>query len=170
MQCPACQSTLRPVVYEGITIETCDACRGEWLDPGELLHVTRAREARFGENERRAVTAAAKITGVKLADADRDLRCPKCGDTTDAVNYGGDSGIVIDRCTGCGGIWLDADEMEKVQMLVEHWEDQLPDDLKKYAKRLRQVAADVEQRTCFNLAGIPFMNALVNGVIDLLER
>ena len=35
------------------------------------------------------------------------LKCPKCGGTTDAINYGGDTGILIDRCTACQGVWLD---------------------------------------------------------------
>ena len=57
--------------------------------------------------ERKALVESTKITGVSLKEVDRDLVCPKCAETTDAVNYGGDSGIIIDRCTGCRGFWLD---------------------------------------------------------------
>ena len=37
-------------------------------------------------------------------DVDRDLNYPKFGGATDAVNYGGDPSIVIDRCATCHGI------------------------------------------------------------------
>ena len=91
MQCPNCDSMLRTMGYEGIQIETCEGCGGEWLDSEELKHVVRAREVKFTPEERRAIAQATGITGVKLENVDRDLHCPKCGGTTDAVNYGGDT-------------------------------------------------------------------------------
>ena len=50
--------------------------------------------------------------GVVLVDVDDDLICPKCSGQTDPVNYGGDSGIIIERCTDCHGVWLDGDRPE----------------------------------------------------------
>ena len=167
MQCPNCDSTLRTMGYEGIQIETCDGCGGEWLDSEELRHVVRAREVRFTPEERRAIAQATCITGVKLEDVDRDLRCPKCGGTTDAVNYGGDTGIVIDRCTACGGFWADASELEKIQQLVEGWEDGLSDDLARYGPKLRQVAREVDAGDDFTHARFGFVNATINGILDL---
>ena len=169
MQCPNCDGTLKTVHYEGIEIETCPSCHGEWLDAQELRHVVKARQMKFDEEERRAVAAAVQITPVKVELHDRDLKCPKCGGQTDTLNYGGDSGLLIDKCTSCSGVWLDANELEKVQMIVEGWEDGLPADLKKYGARLRQVAADVEERTRFDLASLPFMNAIVNGVLGWVD-
>ncbi len=166
MQCPGCHATLRTADYEGIKIETCPACEGEWLDMGELKHVAKAREVRFDEAERRAVAAAVRITPVKVERHDRDLRCPKCGGQTDALNYGGDTGILIDKCTTCRGIWLDAGELEKIQMVVEGWEDGLPHDLRKYGARLRQVATDVQERTRFKESRFAFINAIINGILD----
>ena len=167
MKCPSCSASLSTIDYEGIRIETCSNCQGEWLDSGELRHVVTVREVRFNEEVRRAVAAAVKITPVKLAEVDRDLPCPKCGGATDALNYGGDTGIVVDKCTGCGGIWVDGGELEKIQMVVEGWEDGLPADLARYAPRLRQIAAEVEQKTRFKLSRFAFINAVVNGIIDL---
>jgi uncharacterized protein len=133
MKCPNCKSTLNTITYESIRIETCDKCGGEWMDTEELGHIARVRETLFTPNERRAVAATSKITGVKVKDHDRDLECPKCGGTTDAINYGGDSGIIIDRCTSCHGMWLDAAELEGVQLLIEGWKDGLTGDLAKFA-------------------------------------
>jgi hypothetical protein len=168
MNCPHCQSRLETKTYEGIHIETCPGCHGEWLDEGELGHINRVRESRFEPQERRAVAAAIKIKGVKLSDVDRDLVCPKCRGQTDAVNFGGNSGIIMDRCTGCGGIWLDAEELEKVQMLVEGWQDGLQDDLAKYGPRLHQIAEEVDRRDDFKLARFGFINAIINGILDIV--
>ena len=168
MKCPHCSNPLQTIDYEGIKIETCRSCQGEWLDHQELAHITRAREVRFSEEERRAIAKSTTIKGVVLADVDRDLKCPKCGGQTDAINYGGDSGIIIDRCTECKGIWLDEHELENIQMLVEGWEDHLPDDLKAYGPKLKKAAEDVDKADDVRVSRIGFINSLVNGLLDIM--
>jgi len=169
MRCPNCEQTLRPITYEGIRIETCDGCQGEWLDAQELKHVVQAREQRFSKPEIEALSATTTITGVDVVDADRDLKCPKCHGQTDAINYGGDTGIVIDKCSDCGGIWLDSDELEKIQMLVEGWEKALPDDLKNNRKKMRAAAVEVDANDDFRYARFGFVNAAINGVLDIFK-
>lgn len=165
MYCPNCKSLLAAIEYEGITIETCSSCGGEWLDAAELGHIVKAREVRFDEDERRAIAAATKITPVNVKREDRDLACPKCNGQTDAINYGGDTGIVIDKCTSCDGIWLDQGELEKIQMLVEGWDDGLPDDMAKYGPRLRQIESKVDQAAKFKGSRFRFINSMINGVL-----
>lgn len=171
MRCPNCGHTLRSIQYEGVDVETCEGCGGEWLDRDELEKVTRIREVKFDELERRAIAESTTIMGVSLRDANRDLVCPKCGGTTDAINYGGDTGIILNRCTGCGGFWLDASELEKVQMLVERWEDGLPDDLKKYGQTLRDVEVRLDGEDDVSVSRLPligrFINVFINGILDL---
>ncbi len=171
MQCPNCQQQLTTIDYEGVEIETCSNCQGEWLDADELGKIVRLREVKFDEQARRAIAESTTITGVKLEDVDRDLTCPKCGGTTDALNYGGDSGIILDRCTSCGGFWLDRDELEKVQMLVEGWEDKLPEDLQKYGSMLRDVEVKLDREDDVHVSRIPivggFINTMINGILDL---
>jgi Zn-finger nucleic acid-binding protein len=173
MNCPVCHIPLRPIHYEGVDLENCDRCGGEWLDAGELGKINKIREMRFSPEERRAVVAAASITPVILRDVDRDLHCPKCGGTSDPLNYGGDSGIIIDRCVSCHGLWLDGDELEKIQMLVEGWDDALPDDLDRYSAMLHDVAVQADRHDDAAPSRIPFakglINALVNRVLDLID-
>jgi len=38
-------------------------------------------------------------------------RCPKCGEPLKERRF---RKILIDQCTGCGGIWLDPGDLEKV--------------------------------------------------------
>ena len=171
MICPNCQTRLQTINYEGISIETCSKCNGEWLDDAELGKIVRIREVKFDPDERRAIAESTTIRGVVLKDVDRDLKCPKCGGTTDAVNYGGDTGIIIDRCTTCRGIWLDEHELEKIQMVIEGWDDALPDDLQKHGKKLRDVAAKLDEADDVSVSRLPliggFINSAVNGILDL---
>jgi len=39
------------------------------------------------------------------------MRCPKCGGNLNEVVF---RGIRIDRCSSCGGVWLDNGELEKL--------------------------------------------------------
>ena len=39
------------------------------------------------------------------------MRCPKCGEPLQELSF---QKIVVDQCAGCGGIWLDAGELEQV--------------------------------------------------------
>jgi Zn-finger nucleic acid-binding protein len=36
MRCPRCESVLQEKEREGVTVDACVACRGIWLDRGEL--------------------------------------------------------------------------------------------------------------------------------------
>ncbi len=36
MKCPRCAGNLRERVHHDVRIDTCDGCRGVWLDRGEL--------------------------------------------------------------------------------------------------------------------------------------
>ena len=72
MKCPNCDNSLATTTYEGIRIETCPGCEGEWLDDSELGHVVRARETRFDPQERRAVPVAERNEEI-LGESDRGV-------------------------------------------------------------------------------------------------
>jgi len=36
MQCPVCDTTLRPIEKYGVEVDICPGCKGVWLDRGEL--------------------------------------------------------------------------------------------------------------------------------------
>jgi len=172
MECPACHGELSTVMYEGIDVETCPACGGEWLDSEELGKIVKIREERFTEEQRRAIADSTVRTAVVLDDVDHDLLCPKCGGTTDALNYGGDSGIVIDRCTSCGGFWLDKEELEKIQALVEAWEEEVPEDVSKHGPGIHEAFAKADRKAEVKVSRVPLvgplLDMLVNGIIRLM--
>ena len=171
MRCPSCDSNLSTIDYEGVAIETCGVCGGEWLDADELGHIVRVREKLFNDEERRAIESAGKIPGVPKPDVERNIVCPHCNVATGPINYGADTGIIIDRCPECNGIWLDAGELEKIQMLVESWKDNLPEVLKEHGARLQAVADDLQNANKVAVSQLPFVgsfiNAVVNGILDV---
>ncbi len=64
------------------------------------------------EQEKLAAIASKKGSpGKETEKAKARMRCPKCDGTLEAVHF---QGIEIDRCAGCGGVWLDAGEMERI--------------------------------------------------------
>jgi uncharacterized protein len=168
MQCPKCKKDLVGVDYLGVHIETCPACGGDWLDAGQLQSILHARQTRFTREECIAVAQAAKIHGTKLVNLNRHLACPQCGNQTNPINYGDDSGLIIDKCPSCGGIWMEKDELDKIEELVQGWDDELPDDLSKYGPKLRQTASDEDVNQTVHISHVHFINSMINGILDLM--
>jgi hypothetical protein len=50
------------------------------------------------------------------------MKCPKCGMELIEINY---KGILIDECSGCEGIWLDAGELGTVSKMEKSGLDKL---------------------------------------------
>lgn len=138
MHCPACSGQLEVILYENIEIETCRGCGGEWLDHTELKKIVDQRDVYFDPQQRAEVAKTIKLKQMTTDDVDRKLTCPKCHGVTKAINYSGDSGIIIDRCSGCKGIWLDPGELEKIQMFVEGLDDIVHDDINANSERLKK--------------------------------
>jgi Zn-finger nucleic acid-binding protein len=76
-----------------------------------------------------------------MAQLREDLPWPSCGQTMAAFNYGGDSGIILDKCSLCAGLWQDGGALEKVQRAVEASDQDLDADVKRFSGSLREVEA-----------------------------
>lgn len=168
LHCPLCHDPLAPLEYEGIIIDVCDTCGGEFLDADELGHVIRAREAVFPEAMREQIGNRATVFGIPADETIRQVNCPKCGQPMKVINYCGDSGIYVDRCTGCGGFWLDADELEHVQVFQEEWEAKAPQMLQAISGELEEARRVAAEKTNNVFAGsrFAFVNALINRFLD----
>jgi hypothetical protein len=57
-------------------------------------------------------------------------------------------------------------------MVIEGWDDALPDDLQKYGQRLRDVAVEVDRNDDVQVSRLPFVgpfiNSAINGILDLM--
>ena len=72
----------------------------------------------FARQEFERRKAALKDAEGRATEADRQRvlalaqgRCPKCGAPLVAVQF---RGVEIDKCSNCGGIWLDMGELETI--------------------------------------------------------
>jgi Zn-finger nucleic acid-binding protein len=167
MHCPCCGTYLRPTEYEGVVVHTCDGCGGEFLGGGELAHIVNTRDQRFSPVLRQALADRKPEFGLP-SDTQRWLNCPSCRKPMQSLNYCGDSGIVVDRCDHCQGVWLDHEELEKVQIIMEQWEDKAPEQIKAISDHLEQIRRETAESTGRAFAGsrFAFVNALINRFLD----
>ena len=69
------------------------------------------------EIERRRKVAEERQATLMTDERERErvlhfMKCPKCGAQLEEIVFGN---VYIDKCFGCGGIWLDAGELGIIQ-------------------------------------------------------
>src|ERR1043166_1539951 len=106
MHCPRCVGQLEPVNYEGVDLDICRLCRGLWFDQGELAKFNKF-DADFPLGPGKPVKG--KHTGG---------HCPRCGVVMHVMRYAPRAEFEVDRCSGCGGVWLDNGEIREIQRLL----------------------------------------------------
>jgi Zn-finger nucleic acid-binding protein len=168
MNCPHCTTALKPATYEGVTVHTCHGCGGEFIGQSQLAAIITRREIVFGKHLRMLFDDHKPTFGIPKHEVKRDFSCPSCRQTLSLVNYGTDTGICVDRCGGCGGVWLDSQELEKVQIVVENWQDAAPRQLKLIAGELEDARQAAARKTtgAFKGSRFSFVNAVINRLLD----
>jgi Zn-finger nucleic acid-binding protein len=146
MLCPRCQSDLRETIYEGVIVDTCGKCEGEWLDKAEILLINKAREVVFSEQEQTKVKGAQEVVTTELKQPEKPLICPRCNVPLKVLNYAYSTGIIVDRCIKCDGLWLDKDELEHIQIVIEEWEKETPELEAKFIPALAQMKEEYDEK------------------------
>ena len=145
MNCPRCSAALRTEFYEGVEVDRCAGCQGIWLDNQELKPILDRREVIFSEAE----IAAVQGVNEQVSREDRSNTdgppCPVCGALMNEYTYMYDSGIVLDQCTE-HGVWFDAGELEKVQIVYEEGRRRLEQDIKRYKPILEKTEEEFRLR------------------------
>ena len=134
MKCPIDQGELQKRIYEAdIEIDECTTCLGIWLDKGELEQIEQSKmndyrqylESQSNTNPFSNPTMSHGQPVEPLPPTpDRKLTCPKCGDVMHQREHGLFSGILIDCCVGCQGIWLDKGELQDIEIFYEKHQSQ----------------------------------------------
>jgi Zn-finger nucleic acid-binding protein len=106
MNCPACHNTMIILEHEQVELDYCPACRGVWLDAGELeLLLDEPTQAK------QLLVSFAK----NPTPADKSRNCPICRKKMVEVRAGtSEPAILIDECTRHHGLWFDKDELAQV--------------------------------------------------------
>ena len=108
-RCPKCKVRTTRADYEGASVRLCGECGGYWVTPVALKAIANRREIAFSEPVKERFLQLAE-----KSNSTEQLACLSCGKFMVKENFKDWDDIVIDRCTKCGGIWLDAGELEKI--------------------------------------------------------
>jgi Zn-finger nucleic acid-binding protein len=104
MHCPVDHSVeMVTITVDGIDIERCGKCNGHWLQHGELSKLV-ARDP--------GVEPVATVT------RNSTRFCPEDTTPLTEVEFPQHSGLRIDVCPECQGIWLDAHELGQAFALL----------------------------------------------------
>ncbi|MHC5024262.1 MAG: zf-TFIIB domain-containing protein [Planctomycetota bacterium] len=168
MNCPVCQTGMTTMEYEGATVHTCESCGGEYIGAETLRHIVNTREQRFDEALQQEWGGLNPQFGQPAKRDSRHLACPACGGAMSVQNYCGDTGVSVDRCDECSGMWLDQMELERVQVLLERWADEAPAQIQAIAGELEATRRETAERLSNTFAGsrFAFVNALINRFLD----
>jgi len=115
MKCPACFNVLTPQPVGGVTVDICEGgCGGVWLDAFELQRLEGKEES---QTEYLLQIARDPTLVVDMA---RKRECPRCSSVKLKRRFFSPRRRVeIDECPGCGGVWLDAGELEEIRKEME---------------------------------------------------
>ncbi len=113
--CPDCGHPLIRQEDRGLQIAECGHCRGRWFDREEL------RKAKDSADEDLCWLDFDPFSGrgTEFRPAREDRICPKCRRSMEALAYG-NSGVVLDVCGTCRGVWVHHGEFEKI---IRHLEE-----------------------------------------------
>lgn len=99
-----------PGSHGGVELDFCSGCHGVWLDRSELKTVSGATDD-LPEAQPSSVTS---------------YSCPRCGGRLAERPYSDSSGLQVDCCRSCRGVYLDKGELLAVKNLAEAAEGAFP--------------------------------------------
>jgi Zn-finger nucleic acid-binding protein len=169
MKCPRCDSVLSQVQKESVKVEVCPGCQGEWLYAGELQKIVEHHEEVFTPDEIASLDAVNREIFTAEKDDRDELNCPLCKNARmEHFNYGDTSGILLHKCPECGGIWMDKDQLKKVEGVVDGWKKCLRQDSKKYSSILKKVELEEQQNLdkAVSISGFSFVNAVLRQLCE----
>ena len=103
MQCPKCDQALKKIhTKQGVIVDFCDACKGLWLDEGEIFMFSKTPKW------------LKKILDQGLISPHpSDRTCPFCRDKKMVEGGFVQPDLLIDQCPACNGLWFDDGELKK---------------------------------------------------------
>lgn len=105
MDCPVCKEAMIVLEYESVEVDYCVACKGIWLDAGEI-------ELLFGDEE--ACAAFLTIGGPADAKGEKPRRCPMCNAKMTKEATESEPPVLFDNCPYGDGLWFDKGELQQI--------------------------------------------------------
>lgn len=125
--CPSCKGRLYNKDWKNIHLDVCiKGCHGIWFDYNELQAVEKSDN--LDNIDKEFEGTCQKQTCVKTAlHSDSDRLCPKDKQVMQRYEWNIGSGIVMDTCPACQGIWLDVGELECFVSYVQSFRKNPPE-------------------------------------------
>jgi Zn-finger nucleic acid-binding protein len=110
MDCPVCKVELVNVSVGKVLIDAClNGCGGLWFDQMELRKFDEPHEA-FDEKLLKLENTRPQSIRPKK------LRCPRCETIVMMRHFFSiKRNVEVDECAQCGGVWLDAGELDAIR-------------------------------------------------------
>jgi Zn-finger nucleic acid-binding protein len=115
LHCPNDQTELSSIQVEGVAIEQCPVCGGQWLHRAELEMLG---------HHHRANLEPLEVGDIGITESARN--CPQDETLMRQHEFAEHSGIKIDQCPTCEGIWLDQTELTQILTYLEEQADSEP--------------------------------------------
>ncbi|MDA8099172.1 MAG: zinc metalloprotease HtpX [Nitrospiraceae bacterium] len=129
LTCPVCRQPLVTASYEGTQIAQCSFCAGSLVEMKKLPRIIArtgqdhlctqrinalARTTLENNLSRRIYRAASRVQGTAI----QRIPCPKCTHPMLRGFYSENYLVEVDRCSSCGVMWFDQDELEMLQCMI----------------------------------------------------
>lgn len=128
LACPNCGAAMRQVSQGAVPVVMCTGCNGVWLEDGEFAKVTG-----------RDLPALGAVASLELGEATR--QCPRCGIGLAERRVRDDAALLVDLCSKCKGLFLDAGELQSLQRLAAASRPPAPSDRGAFREQGRVPAA-----------------------------
>jgi Zn-finger nucleic acid-binding protein len=96
-----------------VEVEECSRCKGLWFDDRELRLATDAADHDVAWMDFEIWTHPERFRALA-----RPMSCPSCGGALSGIEYG-QTGVTVDVCGPCRGVWLDDGEFEHLVGALE---------------------------------------------------
>lgn len=101
-RCPGCRAMMVVETREGISVDRCHKCGGLWFDADEL--------------DRHLIPLypdGARPPETRIPERGRSTRkCPRCDRSMSSAGW---TGLVLDRCLMCRGLFVETSELAQLE-------------------------------------------------------
>lgn len=136
MRCPKCEQSLEEFSIQGIGVERCKKCGGIWFGKDELKKIRDERDKNLSWLDFDLWSDANQLE----SEEGDFISCPNDSKDLFKIKYG-TSGVIVDVCLDCYGVWLDKGELDKILNKLEEKvnSETLPEYLKDLGEEIKEL-------------------------------